>query len=76
MVACSGKVSPLLCSSRDRSFRAVTRYRHKASKLQAVTSKNLLTGETAMKLFIFVAICRTDLTNQLHKIRIIAENGN
>ena len=73
MVACSGKGFALCCVPVIAVFEPVTRYRHKASKLQAVTSKNLLTGETAMKLFIFVAICRTDLTNQLHKIRIIAE---
>lgn len=73
MVACGGKGFALCCVPLIAVFQPVTRYRPKPGNFSVVTSKNLLSGETAMKLFIFVAICRTDLTNQLHKIRIIAE---
>lgn len=72
MVAYGGKGFALCCVPVIAVCHPVIRYRPSVTT-QAVTSKNLLTGETAMKLFIFVAICRTDLTNQLHKIRIIAE---
>ncbi|MFZ7185137.1 host cell division inhibitor Icd-like protein [Avibacterium avium] len=74
MVACYGKGFALCCVPQVAVFEPVTRYRPKASKLQAVTSRKLFTcGANAMKLFIFAAIRRTDLTNKIYKIRIFAE---
>lgn len=72
MVACYGKGFALCCVPCIAVFEPVTRYRPKASKLQVVTLNNQY-KEIAMKLFIFAAICRTDLTNKIQKIRIFAE---
>ncbi|MFZ7236934.1 host cell division inhibitor Icd-like protein [Avibacterium gallinarum] len=72
MVACYGKGIALCCVPCIAVFEPVTRYRPKASKLQAVTLNNQY-KEIAMKLFIFAAIRRTDLTNKIYKIRILAE---
>ncbi|AZI13299.1 ash family protein [Avibacterium paragallinarum] len=48
MVACYGKGFALCCVPLIAVFEPVTRYRPKASKLQAVTSKYLFSGVTAM----------------------------
>ncbi|MFZ7224741.1 hypothetical protein ACLSZG_11215, partial [Avibacterium avium] len=62
MVACYGKGFALCCVPLIAVFEPVTRYRPKASKLQAVTSKNLFSGVTAM-LYLFKAVSRSDLRN-------------
>ncbi|WP_439295251.1 host cell division inhibitor Icd-like protein [Lonepinella sp. BR2882] len=75
MVACNGKGFALCCVPLVAVFEPVTRYRPKASKLKAVAFiKFLLMDLTAMFTYIFIAIKRTDLTNQFHKIRIQAES--
>ncbi|WP_082966130.1 ash family protein [Gallibacterium salpingitidis] len=48
MVTCNGKGFALCCVPVIAVFQPVTRYRPKAWKLLAVTSKNLFTGVTAM----------------------------
>ena len=53
-------------------FHPVTFYRPTVESL-AVVSKNLLLETTQMYQFIFAAIRRTDLTNQIQKIRITAD---
>ena len=73
MVACSGKGFALCCFPLMTVFEPVTRYRQ-ASKLQAVTSNQFINGVTQMYQFIFAGIRRTDLTNRIQKIRIIADN--
>ena len=74
MVACSGKGFALCCFPLMTVFEPVTRYRQQASKLQAVTSNQFINGVTQMYQFIFAGIRRTDLTNRIQKIRIIADN--
>lgn len=74
MVACSGKGFALCCVPQVAVFEPVTRYRQQASKLKAVTLKKLSCGVTQMYQFIFAAIRRTDLTNQIQKIRINADS--
>ncbi|MGR6646284.1 host cell division inhibitor Icd-like protein [Avibacterium paragallinarum] len=73
MVACYGKGFALCCVPLIAVSEPVTRYRP-SLRTFAVTSKNLFSGVTAMKIFIFAAIRRTDLTNQIQKIRIFAES--
>lgn len=60
MVTCSGKGFALCCVPLVAVFEPVTRYRPKASKLLAVTSKNLTSGVTTM-LYRFKAVSRLDL---------------
>lgn len=62
MVACYGKGIALCCVPLIAVFEPVTRYRPKASKLQAVTSQHLFSGVTAM-LYLFKAVSRSDLRN-------------
>ena len=62
MVACYGKGFALCCVPMFAVFEPVTRYRPKASKLQAVTSKIINIGVTAM-LYLFKAVSRSDLRN-------------
>ncbi|MCW9733165.1 host cell division inhibitor Icd-like protein [Avibacterium sp. 20-15] len=71
MVACYGKGFALCCVPCIAVFQPVTRYRPSLETL-AVTLNNQY-KEIAMKLFIFAAIRRTDLTNTIQKIRIFAE---
>ena len=71
MVACNGKGSALCCVPLIAVFEPVTRYRQQASKLCAVTLKNLFSGVTQMYQFI-VALMRTP--KQSLKIRILADN--
>ena len=71
MVACNGKGSALCCVPLIAVFEPVTRYRQQASKLCAVTLKNLFSGVTQMYQFIF-ALMRTP--KQSLKIRILADN--
>ncbi|WP_424765369.1 host cell division inhibitor Icd-like protein [Necropsobacter rosorum] len=73
MVACSGKGFALCCVPVIAVFQPVTRYRPSLETL-AVTLENLFTGVTQMYQFIFAAIRRTDLTNQIQKIRINADS--
>ena len=75
MVACSGKGFALCCVPLVAVFEPVTRYRPSLETLRG-NSLNLTNGVHAMKQFIFAAIRRTDLTNQLCKIRINAESEN
>lgn len=65
MVTCSGKGFALCCVPYVAVFEPVTRYRPKASKLLAVTSKDFTYGVTTM-LYRFKAVSRLDLrrTNQ------------
>ncbi|POY41558.1 host cell division inhibitor Icd-like protein [Avibacterium endocarditidis] len=73
MVACYGKGFALCCVPQVAVSQPVTRYRP-SLRTFAVTSRKLFTcGANAMKLFIFAAIRRTDLTNKIYKIRIFAE---
>ncbi|RZN59119.1 host cell division inhibitor Icd-like protein [Avibacterium paragallinarum] len=73
MVACYGKGFALCCVPQVAVSQPVTRYRQ-SLRTFAVTSRKLFTcGVNAMKLFIFAAIRRTDLTNKIYKIRIFAE---
>ncbi len=60
------------CFPVETVFHLVTFYRPTVRSL-AVVSKNLLLETTQMKQFIFAAIRRTDLTNQIQKIRITAD---
>ena len=62
MVACSGKGFALCCVPCVAVFEPVTRYRPKASKLQAVTSSDLHMELSAM-IYLFNAIKRTDFNN-------------
>ncbi|MFZ7298531.1 host cell division inhibitor Icd-like protein [Avibacterium avium] len=71
MVACYGKGFALCCVPCIAVFQPVTRYRPSLETF-AVTLNNQY-KEIAMKLFIFAAIRRTDLTNKIYKIRIFAE---
>ncbi|UXN36914.1 host cell division inhibitor Icd-like protein [Avibacterium paragallinarum] len=74
MVTCYGKGFALCCVPQVAVFQPVTRYRQSLETF-AVTSRKLFTcGVNAMKIFIFAAIRRTDLTNQIQKIRIFAES--
>ncbi|MFZ7259670.1 host cell division inhibitor Icd-like protein [Avibacterium avium] len=74
MVACYGKGFALCCVPQVAVSEPVTRYRP-SLRTFAVTSRKLFTcGVNAMKLFIFAAIRRTDLTNKIQKIRIFAES--
>ncbi|MCW9709818.1 host cell division inhibitor Icd-like protein [Avibacterium sp. 21-586] len=73
MVACYGKGFALCCVPQVAVSEPVTRYRP-SLRTFSVTSRKLFTcGANAMKLFIFAAIRRTDLTNKIYKIRIFAE---
>ena len=72
MVACSGKGSPFAVFHKSQFSRPL-HVTAKASKLSAVTLKKLSCGVTQMYQFIFAAIRRTDLTNQIQKIRITAD---
>lgn len=60
MVTCSGKGFALCCVPCVAVFQPVTRYRPKAWKLLAVTSKNITYGVTDM-LYRFKAVSRLDL---------------
>lgn len=62
MVACSGKGFALCCVPQVAVFEPVTRYRPKASKLQAVTSSEFLVELSAM-IYLFNAIKRADFNN-------------
>ncbi|WP_410683922.1 host cell division inhibitor Icd-like protein [Avibacterium paragallinarum] len=62
MVACYGKGFALCRVPCIAVSEPVTRYRPKASKLQAVTSKIINIGVTAM-LYLFKAVSRSDLRN-------------
>lgn len=73
MVACSGKGFALCCFPCMTVSQPVTRYRPSLRTL-AVTSNQFLHGVTQMYQFIFAGIRRTDLTNRIQKIRIIADN--
>ena len=68
MVACSGKGFALCCVPQVAVFEPVTRYRPKASKLQAVTSSKFLVELSAM-IYLFNAIKRTDFNNTALNIR-------
>ncbi|WP_065239813.1 ash family protein [Gallibacterium genomosp. 3] len=60
MVTCSGKGFALCCVPLVAVFQPITRYRPKAWKLLAVTSKNFTSGVTTM-LYRFKAVSRLDL---------------
>lgn len=60
MVTCNGKGFALCCVPCIAVFQPVTRYRPKAWKLLAITSKNLIQGVTDM-LYRFKAVSRLDL---------------
>ena len=71
MVERSGQPLAVGCFPVKAVFHPVTFYRPTVESL-AVVSKNLLLETTQMYQFIFAAIRRTDLSNQIQKIRIIA----
>lgn len=62
MVACNGKGFALCCVPLVAVSDPVTRYRPKASELQAVTSSKLLMELSAM-VYLFKAVNRSDLRN-------------
>ena len=72
MVERSGQPLAVGCFPVKAVFHPVTFYRPTVESL-AVVSKNLLLETTQMYQFIFAAIRRTDLSNQIQKIRITAD---
>lgn len=62
MVACNGKGFALCCVPQVAVSDPVTRYRPKASELQAVTSNYILVELSAM-IYLFKAVNRSDLRN-------------
>ena len=72
MVERSGQPLAVGCFPVKAVSHPVTFYRPTVRSL-AVVSKNLLLETTQMYQFIFAAIRRTDLTNQIQKIRITAD---
>lgn len=62
MVACNGKGFALCCVPQVAVSDPVTRYRPKASELQAVTSNHILVELSAM-IYLFKAVNRSDLRN-------------
>ena len=72
MVERNGQPLAVGCFPVETVCHPVTFYRQTVTSL-AVVSKNLLLETTQMYQFIFAAIRRTDLSNQIQKIRIIAE---
>lgn len=73
MVERSGQPLAVGCFPVKAVFHPVTFYRPTVESL-AVVSKNLLLETTQMYQFIFAAIRRTDLSNQIQKIRITADS--
>lgn len=74
MVACYGKGFALCCVPLVAVFEPVTRYRPKASKLQAVTSYHLLTELSAM-IYQFIGISRHHYDKtKAEQIRILAKS--
>ena len=72
MVERNGQPLAVGCLPCMAVFHPVTFYRPTVESL-AVDSENLYKESTQMYQFIFAAIRRTDLSNQIQKIRIIAE---
>ena len=72
MVERNGQPLSVGCFPDMTVFHPVTFYRPTVESL-AVVSKNLLLETTQMYQFIFAAIRRTDLSNQIQKIRITAD---
>ncbi|WP_439243780.1 ash family protein [Lonepinella sp. BR2474] len=81
MVACNGKGLALCCVPLIAVFEPVTRYRPKASKLQAVTSTKYSVELSAM-IYLFLGIHRQNLgntslsVNRLPKARIVIQADN
>lgn len=73
MVERNGRPLAVGCFPQIAVSHPVTRYRQTVRSLAAAL-KNIICGANAMYQFIFAAINRTDLTNKIQKIRIIAES--
>lgn len=71
MVACSGKGSPFAVFQLSQ-FSSPLHVTAQTLESLAVTLQKSAIGVTQMYQFIFAAVRRTDLTNQIHKIRISA----
>ncbi|WP_386692880.1 MULTISPECIES: ash family protein [unclassified Lonepinella] len=82
MVACNGKGLALCCVPLIAVFEPVTRYRPKASKLQAVTSTKRSSVELSAMIYLFLGIHRQNLGNtslsvqRLPKARIVIQADN